>query len=610
MFEGNGLAKSPAELSWANPQQHGTHIGYTTELEPILFDISQVTGLLSLENRYKKPDERNAFLLRDRDYGLCGEKILSINGQIEDLVGAVGPSLIKTFRTTINRYFPIVNETFFYAYDRRQKQNLDPTLLASVYVVAATALGDGIQASVQSSLNVDQLEELAFCLFEDSLSKPTLSTVQAGLLLIQSPNCDSNVLNAQLVSIAHELGFHLDCSLWKLADDETFLRKRLAWALFMQDKWCSLIHGRPSLIAKAHWAVQQLSETKFPVDPDASRSDGAAADEAKRGQELFTQLVDLTEILATVLDTFYTLQAMAEVDKADENGTRLILERAKPVQIRLKEWFTHLPLSLKMDNNSSGKISSTGSPFSLFSYIHELLSTDLNNSGHLHLAYFATEITLHRCIIRSLNATGSDSYLSHVCRSAAKTRLISAMEFVNRLQPEHLSSFWYFPSKVNFALIATFGSLLLATAPGQEEADFYRTRLMEYRWTLCVSSKSAEFLSFAVDSLDTSSLLLRSLPLKPSTSELHTTSGPGPGPGSTKPALAVVATASSHHKANTILSKEMPLSHGDGAAQLVLSGGLIAYAKDGALDHRQASSPSSTTSASSRSGSTTYDAYG
>lgn len=379
MFEGNSLTKSPVELAWSNPHHYGTHIGYTTELEPILFDISQAAGLLSLENRYKKSDERNAFLLQDRDRDLCGEKIPNIVGQIEELVGAVGPSLIKNFRTTINRYFPIVEEPFFYAYERRLKQNLDPTLLASVYIVAATALGDGIQASVKPILDVGQLEELAFRLFEESLSKPTLSTVQAGLLLIQSPNCDSNIINAQLVGIAHELGLHLDCSLWKLADDETFLRKRLAWALFMQDKWCSLIHGRPSLIAKAHWAVQQLSEIELPVDSDASRSDGAAADEAKRGQDLFTQWVDLTEILATVLDTFYTLQAMTEVDKAGENGTRLILERAKPVQIRLKEWFTHLPLSLKMDNNSSGKPSSTGSLFSFsLVYFASSVSTDLS----------------------------------------------------------------------------------------------------------------------------------------------------------------------------------------------------------------------------------------
>lgn len=209
------------------------------------------------------------------------------------------------------------------------------------------------------------------------------------------------------------------------------------------------------------------------------------------------------------------------------------------------------------------------------------------------------------------------------------------MDFVNRLRPEHLSSFWYFPSKVNFALIATFGSLLLATAPGQEEADFYRTRLVEYRWTLCVSSKSAEFLSFAVDSLDTSSLLLRSLPPKPSTSELpHTTTtttrGP-PRPGPTaKPALTAT-TASSSPSLSHYQSTDMMLSkgtappppsssRGDGAAaQLLVSsssgGGLITYIPKGDdalldLHRRGASSPSSSTSASSGSGSTTYDAYG
>ena len=89
------------------------------------------------------------------------------------------------------------------------------------------------------------------------------------------------------------------------------------------------------------------------------------------------------------------------------------------------------------------------------------------------------------------------------------------MDFVNRLRLDHLHSFWYFPSKVNFALIGTFGSLLLATAPYQEEVEFYRTRLAEYRWTLGVSSKSAEFLGFARDSLDASGRLLRGLPERP-----------------------------------------------------------------------------------------------
>jgi hypothetical protein len=139
-----------------------------------------------------------------------------------------------------------------------------------------------------------------------------------------------------------------------------------------------------------------------------------------------------------------------------------------------------------------------------------------NSAGYLHLAYFATEITLHRRIIHSLSEAGADNYLQYICRSAAKSRLISAMDFVNRLRPEHLQAFWYFPSKTNFTLVGTFGGLLWATAPAREEAEFYRLRLREYRWTLSVSSKRAEFLGYAVRMLDASRAMLRNLADKPS----------------------------------------------------------------------------------------------
>ena len=357
VLEGHGLSQSPADISWSNPHHYKSHIGYTTELEPLLFDISQATGFLTLENRYQKPDDRNAFLLRDSDLDRGGENVLGAWSRIEELVGTLGATLVTTYRNHVNRYFPIVDETFFQTYDSRQRNTLDPTLLAAVYLLAAST-GNGLHSGVSSQLDMDQLEDLAFRLFGNSLGKPTLSTMQAGILLMQSPNVDSNVLNAQLVGAAYELGLHLDCSTWKVSDDECNLRKRLAWAINSQDKWCSLIHGRPSLISKAHWAVQGLDhDESVPLD---ERGDDTVTDEAKRGQELFTQMVALTEILSTVLDTFYTLKAMQEVDLAGPNGTRLILERAKPVQIRLKEWFTHLPISLKMDDSMSGKPSSTG----------------------------------------------------------------------------------------------------------------------------------------------------------------------------------------------------------------------------------------------------------
>lgn len=110
-------------------------------------------------------------------------------------------------------------------------------------------------------------------------------------------------------------------------------------------------------------------------------------------------------------------------------------------------------------------------------------------------------------------------------RNAAKTRLISAMDFVNRLRPEHLQSFWYFASKINFTLIGTFGSLLWVTAPAQEEADFYKTRLREYRWTLSVSSNRAQFLDYAVSMLDASRAMLNNLAEKPSLAQQISSAG-------------------------------------------------------------------------------------
>jgi hypothetical protein len=94
------------------------------------------------------------------------------------------------------------------------------------------------------------------------------------------------------------------------------------------------------------------------------------------------------------------------------------------------------------------------------------------------------------------------------------------MDFVNRLRHEHLSAFWYFPSKVNFALIGTFGSLLLATAPCQEEVEFYRARLDEYCWALRVSSEQAKFIGFALESLEDSTRSLADLPRRPTVAEV------------------------------------------------------------------------------------------
>jgi len=79
-----------------------------------------------------------------------------------------------------------------------------------------------------------------------------------------------------------------------------------------------------------------------------------------------------------------------------------------------------------------------------------------------------------------------------------------AIDFVQSLKPQHLSSFWYFASPQNFALIGVFGTLLLSTASTPEEADFYQTKLREYRWILKINSENGARYSRFIRLPDTS----------------------------------------------------------------------------------------------------------
>ncbi len=320
-------------------------MGYTTELDPILFDVSPAGG-----SGYQKPDSRNAFLIHQPDIPRYSEPQTNLIQAIDKLIGSHGTSLVQHFRT-INRSLPIIESTFFETYNSRRKNSLDPALLCAVYLVSASSAAYNLGNVAWQQTDVTQLEDLAFQLLEGALAHPTLSSLQAGLLLMQRSNVDSKFLNTQLIGAAFELGLHLDCSNWAIPPLERGLRKRLAWALYMEDQWCSLTHGRPSLISKEHWAVSDLSADDFEeMNPSAEEE---VLEEYKLGQECFSQMVILTGILSNILNTLYTQRAMQEFDAAGANATRLILERAKPIQVSLKEWFTRLPKELKMDNGQA-----------------------------------------------------------------------------------------------------------------------------------------------------------------------------------------------------------------------------------------------------------------
>ncbi|ROW08402.1 hypothetical protein VMCG_03316 [Cytospora schulzeri] len=504
------------------------YIGPTTDFEPSLINLSTFDphdeSLLS-RGTLRKVSEQDTFLLLPDQNTPGYEHIVEDIDEIESIVAPHGRKLIDLYFRIIHPAFPIIQKSVYYEKYERSPREFSPPLLAAMYILAINWWDQDDELSPLPRPNVRQLERLVRTTLADAMYRPKLSTVQAGLLLSQRPEGDQWAPTAQLIAIAQELGLHLDCSNWKIPLWEKGLRKRLAWGLYMQDKWGALVHGRPSHIFAAQWAVQPLCSNDFP-DVEWDEEDADEKQDIEKGRTLFAQMIQLSLILSEILETFYTLQAMQNVTNAGAQGTHLVLSLAKPIQLKLKDWYAALPASIRMDSTYQTPVANN-------------IPNRLSSIGYLHLAYFATEITLHRRIVRSLAQThpppasadgvppptassassAGDSYVLHICRNAAKARLISAMDFVNRLTPSHLRAFWYFASKTNFALIGTFGSLLWATSPGREEAEWYRRRLGEYRWTLSVSSKPGEgkgLTEFAMGMLDISTGLLKQLPEKPS----------------------------------------------------------------------------------------------
>ena len=241
------------------------------------------------------------------------------------------------------------------------------------------------------------------------------------------------------------------------------------------------MHGRPLHFPPGtyDWAVQPLGSDDFP-ESAKDEDDEFGSTEVEKGRTMFSAMVNLTKILADVLQGLYSTRAESEIASALDR-TKFVLGKVKEHQIKLKRWYEELPESLRMSSNSKiGKLSSI---------------------GWLHTSYWSVGMSLHRAVLHSLTAN-TDPYLIQVCRSAAKERLGGAIELFNQLRPEQLQSFWYFASSFNIALIGVFSALCMATSLDQDEAEYYQQQLQAYRWRLRVSSKNVEFLAGAVQMLE------------------------------------------------------------------------------------------------------------
>jgi hypothetical protein len=341
---------------------HCLYIGSTCALEPLILGrilLSEVDEIQLPHGAIRQVSSREAFLLLpDLETQNYINELDNLNA-IEQTVAPHGRALINLYFRTVHPSFPILQKDVYIEKYARSHREFSAPLLAAVYLLALHYWAYSDELSEHTKPDMLKLEHLAKNTLRDAIHRPKLSTVQAGLLLLQHTEDDSAELTPQLIGVGFALGLHLDATTWNIPCWEKGLRNRLGWALYLQDKWNALGSGRPSLINSANWALQPVSSSNFPEDA-RHENDQEGSSEVEQGRIIFCKMISLTEILADMLDSITSVRATREIESAGEEGLLVILDKAKPVQLKLKNWFSQLPGELSLETGNILKLSSVG----------------------------------------------------------------------------------------------------------------------------------------------------------------------------------------------------------------------------------------------------------
>ncbi|KAK3110769.1 hypothetical protein LTR53_014602 [Teratosphaeriaceae sp. CCFEE 6253] len=469
---------------------HSRYIGSNDVLDPYSMASGEATNSGKDQVKVRFVSSTHAFQIIPDASTLAYHQEATFIEEVEASVQGSGAELVRLYFRIVQPAFPILHKDVFLEKYARSYQEFSPPLLAAVYLLASSYWSYSETLSAIPKPDLIKLRDTALASFQSMVRRPKLSTVQAGLLLSQytattqdSISGYSNPsLTAQLVELAFGLGLHLDAGEWDIPLWEISLRRRLSWSVFMQDKWTTLLAGRPSRISSDFWGVNHLHLDDIPRDAE---DEAAGSAEVQRGRLVFVNMAGLTVILSDVLSGLFSGAAQRSLEATEDKSTAL-LDRLKPLQIRLKDWFTTLPDSLKMDTLASMKLSSV---------------------SYLKLAYLTIEAAIHRQLITQLSLLPDTSHVPiAVCRAAARERLVNAIDFVQRLQALHLAAFWYDTSAQCCTLVYHFGRLLSRTAVNQTEKAFYDGKLKELIWSLKVNGDAgAGMMRHALNMIDLSS---------------------------------------------------------------------------------------------------------
>jgi hypothetical protein len=350
--------------------------------------------------------------------------------EIEGMVSNdVGKRLIILFYQFIQPYFPVLsrNHGRLDEHGVCEPNSVPTCILAAIYghALPYCAWDERLCVDVYTPPSADALFRIAWLACQPEFHTPSLSVLQTLLLLVQRRPTNKHVsdtpfkwiIMTSAVAIAQTLGLNRDPSNWPLPTWEIQLRRRLAWATFVQDKWLALNFGRSSHINADDWDVSPLQEYDF-------------EDLDRPGAAHFLHLCSLTDIATDILSNLFSIRAARRL-QSDLEAT---IDVAKPLRIRLTDWQQHLPQTLRLNSSPT--------PASSPQQLRNPSQSPLDGNGSLHLAYITAKIELFRAMLRPRITDSSSASAVQALRSGALAVGREVLDFLDGLSARELEAFW------------------------------------------------------------------------------------------------------------------------------------------------------------------------
>lgn len=212
----------------------------------------------------------------------------------------------------------------------------------------------------------------------------------------------------------------------------------------MTEKWLAYSIGRSSLIHDNEWTVKPLT----PADFETYTTPTAR----------FVAITELTCILSEIHIQLFAPKTTAQLT-TDFPTTKAI---CKPLFSQLEQWRSRHDGLFPSSQESSSSDS----------------AEDLQTPAMLQLAYFSTQVALHRALMRC--GAAADAKVRH---DAVQT-MHRIGTWVKGLTSQDVLSVWWSAASFQFVAVTNFFLGLVFTSPGEEEFRTLQKILQSWRWQL------------------------------------------------------------------------------------------------------------------------------